>query len=68
VLTYILTPLMESEFRRGLTMVHNNPIEFFTRPVFVILMIVGVLAFVSASNVFSRVGGKQLGITEKDLK
>lgn len=68
VLTYILTPLMESEFRRGLMLVHNNPVEFFTRPVFVILLIVGVLAFVSASNVFSRVSGKRLGIQGKGLK
>jgi len=61
VLTYILTPLMESEFRRGLMLVHNNPLEFFTRPVFVILLIVGVLAFMSASSVFSRAGAKPAG-------
>ena len=68
VLTYILTPLMESEFRRGLMLVHNNPLEFFTRPVFVILLIVGVIAFISASNVFARIGGKEAGASTRTCR
>jgi putative tricarboxylic transport membrane protein len=54
VLTYILTPLMEAEFRRGLALVQDNALAFFERPLFVALLVVGVLAFLGASNVFSR--------------
>jgi putative tricarboxylic transport membrane protein len=54
VLTYILTPLMEAEFRRGLALVQDNAWAFFERPLFVGLLVVGILAFLGASNVFSR--------------
>ena len=54
VLTFILTPLMEAEFRRGLALVQDDPMAFLERPLFVVLLIVGVLAFIGASNVFAR--------------
>jgi putative tricarboxylic transport membrane protein len=54
VLTYILTPMMESELRRGLVMSHNDFVEFASRPLFLILLAVGVLAFWSAIRVAKR--------------
>jgi putative tricarboxylic transport membrane protein len=54
VLAYILTPMMESELRRGLILSHNNLMEFASRPLFMVLLVIGVLAFWSAARVTRR--------------
>jgi putative tricarboxylic transport membrane protein len=54
VLAYILTPMMESELRRGLILSHNNLMEFASRPLFMVLLVIGVLAFWSAIRVTRR--------------
>jgi TctA family transporter len=40
--------MMESELRRGLVLVHNDPLEFLQRPLFLVLMAVGAIAFATA--------------------
>lgn len=55
VLAYILTPMVESEFRRGLLLHGNDPLGFLTRPLFVGLLVVGVLSFWSASALLLQV-------------
>lgn len=54
VLGYILTPMMESEFRRGLMLVGNSVWAFFARPLFDGLLIMGVVAFWSATALLLR--------------
>jgi putative tricarboxylic transport membrane protein len=48
VLAFILTPMMEAELRRGLVLAHNDPTEFLQRPVFLVLLAIGVAAFATA--------------------
>ena len=48
VLAFILTPMMEAELRRGLVLVHNQPTEFLQRPLFLVLLAIGVVAFATA--------------------
>jgi putative tricarboxylic transport membrane protein len=54
VLGYILTPMVESEFRRGLMLVGNSVWAFFARPLFDGLLIIGVVAFWSATALLLR--------------
>ena len=48
VLAFILTPMMEAELRRGLVLAHNDPTEFLQRPLFLVLLAIGVVAFATA--------------------
>lgn len=54
VLTYILTPMMEAELRRGLMLVHNDVVEMASRPLFATLLVVGAVAFWSAIRIARR--------------
>lgn len=54
VLAYILTPMMEAELRRGLVLSHNDIVEFATRPLFLILLATGIMAFWGALRVTRR--------------
>jgi putative tricarboxylic transport membrane protein len=66
VLGFILGPMAEDNFRRGLVITAGDPSPFFTRPISLILFVLVALSVVGPTEFGRRLGGRITGLWRRN--